>query len=255
MLKKAFNFMLMAAVVALSACNSSDVTPDKKITFDHLELDQAESAWYGQDESGEATGDDDLTTYHSELTADIATVNNYFHKTPAYGYWGSYAYSNQTADTSFDPEEKDKGTFFSYQFVAVGSNAGQYLVYNPGFSGLNNIEFNQSTEIKSISVNNLGVTYLSIMNGDGFAKKFEDGDWFKVTFTGLDAEGKETGAQDFYLADYRDGKTDVVSNWTNVDLSGLGAIKELKITFDGSDQGDNGLNTPKYLAIKEIAYQ
>src|SRR5262249_23491222 len=63
---------------------------------------------------------------------------------------------------------------------------------------------------------------LSMLNGDGFAKKFggasgNDPDFFLLTITGRNGSGDETGTVEFYLADYRftDNSLDsVVDRWT-----------------------------------------
>ena len=98
--------------------------------------------------------------------------------------------------------------------------------------------------------------YLSMCKGDAYAKKHNltDGDWFKVTVTGLSKEGETTGTVDFYLSDFRSPLTaKVVSIWTKVDLSSLGAVHQLSFSFDSSDKGEWGLNTPTYCCIDDVA--
>ena len=87
-------------------------------------------------------------------------------------------------------------------------------------------------------------------NGDGFAKKFDKGDWFKLTITGYDAAGEVTGTKDFYLADLRDpSKAYIINDWRYVDLSGLGKVKKLGFELTSSDNGDYGMNTPAYFCF------
>ena len=86
-------------------------------------------------------------------------------------------------------------------------------------------------------------------NGDGFAKKFTEADWFKITISGFDANGVKTSTVEFKLAD----GVDIVNTWTWVDLSGLGAVKKLTFDFSSTDNTDYGygdsMNTPAYFAM------
>ena len=75
-------------------------------------------------------------------------------------------------------------------------------------------------------------------------------------FVGLDDQGREVGVEPFYLADYRDGKSDALSAWTWVDLTGLGDnVSRLEFRMDSTDVGQFGMNTPAYFAIDNLTYQ
>ena len=56
----------------------------------------------------------------------------------------------------------------------------------------------EGTVIPGFYITNSAYAYTSMLNGDAYAKKFAQGDWFKLTITGLDADGKETGTKEFY---------------------------------------------------------
>ena len=102
--------------------------------------------------------------------------------------------------------------------------------------------------------------YGSMIAGDQFAKKFggpdgTDPDWFLLTITGYGAGLEPTGSVEFYLADFRfpDSQDDyVVTDWTWVDLSGLGRVHALGFDLTSSDVGDYGMNTPSYFAMDEL---
>ena len=70
---------------------------------------------------------------------------------------------------------------------------------------------------------------------------------FKAVATGTKADGT-TSTLDIVLAK----GTDVKDNWFTVDMSALGAVKSIAFSFDGTDKGSWGLNTPKYLAVDNI---
>jgi hypothetical protein len=119
---------------------------------------------------------------------------------------------------------------------------------------------NYDTTVSGAYFTNTTYAVLSMLHGDAFAKNFggssgDDPDWFKLSITGIDTEGDETGTVDFYLADYRfeDNSLDyIVDEWTWVDLSGLGNVSALGFTLDSSDSGAYGINTPAYFAMDNL---
>ena len=117
------------------------------------------------------------------------------------------------------------------------------------------ITFPTATEktVDHLYVTNSTYAVLSMLNGDSFAKKFADGDWFKLTVTGYNKDGGQIGPVDFYLADYRNGKSDIIQQWTKFDLTSLGAVNKLTFTLSSSDTGTYGMNTPAYFCMDDIA--
>ena len=103
---------------------------------------------------------------------------------------------------------------------------------------------------------------LSMLQGDAFSKKFggasgNDPDWFVLNITGHNGQ-TTTGQVDFHLADYRfsDNSQDfILDQWTWVDLSSLGAVTDLSFSFDSSDVGSFGVNTPVYFALDHLTVQ
>lgn len=115
----------------------------------------------------------------------------------------------------------------------------------------------------SVQVTNSTYAYLSMLNGDAFAKKFggaggTDPDFFKAVFTGYSGpggSGSVTGSTEFFLADFRFanvGQDYIVNQWTNLDLTLLGSAASISVGFQGSDVGSFGLNTPAYIAIDNL---
>lgn len=144
------------------------------------------------------------------------------------------------------------------------SGSGNYAI---GTTFANNgafINLPSNHLLDSMRVSNTTYSGLSMLNGDAFAKKFggpsgNDPDFFKVVFSGFsgtDATGVSTGSVEFFLADYRfaDNSLDyIVDTWELVDLTALGNARSLGISFDGSDVGGFGLNTPAYVAIDNVS--
>ena len=74
--------------------------------------------------------------------------------------------------------------------------------------------------------------------------------------TGYNACGENLGSVDYYLADFRNGKSFIEKGWANVSLVSLGKeVHKVSISFSGTDIGDYGLNTPTYCVIDEIDYR
>jgi hypothetical protein len=191
---------------------------------------------------------------------------------------------NNTYNASFDV-----WSGFSYSKVKDVTTAGfgnQYAAYQvplpsdplgAGAGGSNNyaVAYNFSpgdavitlpanTRPTSIAVTNTTYAALSMRDGDSFAKKFggttgNDPDYFRLTILGRDASNNSTGSVEFYLADYRftDNSLDyIVSHWTTVDLSSLGAsTQSLQFNLESTDNDPVfGMNTPAYFALDDLAF-
>lgn len=116
-------------------------------------------------------------------------------------------------------------------------------------------DLKRAAVIESLYVNNSTYAALSMKKGDDYSMKHHYGNkaWFKVIFTGVDAADVETGKVECYLSDFREMYSPgLLNKWTKVDLSVLGVVQQVKISFEGSDVGDWGLNTPAYVCIDDI---
>lgn len=128
------------------------------------------------------------------------------------------------------------------------------------------INFLNASILFNLRVTNATYPALAVRDGDAFSKKFggptgDDPDFFSVTFTGFsesDALGIETGSVEVFLADFRfeDNSQDfILDHWAEVDLGAIGPARSLAVSFNSSDIGDFGLNTPAYVAVDEINFQ
>jgi hypothetical protein len=115
--------------------------------------------------------------------------------------------------------------------------------------------------IESMYVCNSSYSYSSIVNGDDYATSLEKTNgYLKLQAYGYDAEGNATNngnPVEFYLCDYANN-IPAVSTWTKWDLSALGNVSKISISFDGSDKTsyDGGetyyLNTAAYACFDDI---
>ncbi len=180
--------------------------------------------------------------------------NSYVDYGGGFTSWGGFAYSNIVDKTT-------KGFGNQYASIAGGgaSNSTNYgVVYDSGSGGYGinpTITFPSGvTKLSGVSVTNTTYDYFSMLDGDMFAKKFEYGDWFKLTATGLYGSNI-TSTASFYLADFRSTNTTdhyILSDWKWFDLSSLGSITSVQFSLSSSDSGEWGMNTPAYFAIDNV---
>ncbi|MFK7897227.1 MAG: DUF4465 domain-containing protein [Myxococcota bacterium] len=149
---------------------------------------------------------------------------------------------------------------FGNQFSSfAGGGAAGSAGYGLAFLG-GRIVLPSEQVVLGAELTNTTYAALSMRDGDAFAKQFggesgDDEDFFTLVIEGIDDFGNSTGSVDFLLADYRfaDNTLDyIIDEWTFQDLSGLGAVKELLFSFESSDVGSFGINTPVYFAIDNL---
>ena len=127
------------------------------------------------------------------------------------------------------------------------------LVYSPG-SFTCPATINGAYSIKSMMVTNSTYAYLDMKNGSVYSKKFVAGDWFKVIIKGFKAK-TPTSSVDVYLADFRNGKSEILKTWRKVDISALGQVDSVAFSFDSTDKDPvYGMNTPAYVCIDNIEF-
>ncbi|MBQ9671318.1 MAG: DUF4465 domain-containing protein [Prevotella sp.] len=168
-----------------------------------------------------------------------------------YDYWYWFGYANQTDNTYTTLVDQWKN------IVGGGHNSANYgVAYAAEFNGpcyATITGSDEGFEVPGFYITNSAYAYTSITGGDPYAKKFGEGDWFKLTITGYDAAGAETGTVDYYLADLRDvNNAYVVNSWRYVDLSSLGKVKKLGFALTSSDNGTYGMNTPAYFCFDDM---
>lgn len=121
-------------------------------------------------------------------------------------------------------------------------------------------EDEKSQTVSGFYVTNSSYSYISMVEGDMFAKKFggasgNDPDYFKILIWGEKEDGSKTDTIDFYLADFRfndNSKDYIVNNWRWVDVSKLGKVKKLHFNLASSDVGTWGMNTPSYFCLDNL---
>jgi len=163
----------------------------------------------------------------------------------AYQYWSGFAYSNvvDTTDPAFENQ------YASYPGGGFGS-----AVYAVAYSAEAAVTLPGPSTVAGFRIANTTYAALTMKNGDayGFSAPLPAGGWFATTATGRLA-GTVTGSTTFLLADLRGpAPAGILASWAWFDLSPLGAVDRIEFSFDGSDKGAFGLNTPAYFAMDDL---
>ena len=260
-MKKIYSYSLSAAFVAAllsvssvaNAQDNSEVTvKDATVaTFEDLTL-EPESHWAGPaDNAVEVEGEWSKNMVGTFKSGSYEFVNSF---TPEWSSWTGCSYSNMTA-TSFASIDTDQWNSAAGHGAAGSANYG--VIYGSSTPMEIIKVLDGDTEgriIAGMNITNSAWVVECVKNGNGVAHKFAQGSWFKVTFTGVKAD-KTTASVDYYLADYRsENEADwtCLTDWAWVDLSSLGKVVSLSVSFDGTDKSYGYLNTSTYVCIDNV---
>ena len=224
--------MKKIVLIAISFLGLSVNSNAQVANFDALTFDST-GVWNGSDLSG-LYEEEGFRFYNSFDTA--------------YFSWSGFAVSNVTDNTTegwVNQYGVSTGEAYSGTNFAVATNYATTSF--------------EAKVIDGFYITNSTYTALSMLNGDGFAKKFggetgDDADWFKLSVIGK-LDSMVTDTLEFYLADYRfeDKAQDyIVNDWTWLDLNALGNLTELSFELSSSDLGDWGMNTPAYFCMDDL---
>lgn len=246
--------------------SSVDAYTTQTVTFEDVADEYlAGPSSYGENLYSTYTGGTQFTGYTDKTSDLYFGINNNF----GYEFWnGGFAisqwnemetagYLNQCSVYYSHPTTKKGGNNGSDTF-AVGYGYLDEVPTTYSYDSRPSLYFaTEGTEkvIESCYITNNTYLYHSVTGGDSFGKVFsyEDKDWYKVTATGFDKDGNQTGEVEIYLADFRtEDAGGIVTEWTKFDLSSLGAVHKIVFNCCSSDVGDYGLNTPAYFCIDDI---
>lgn len=233
-MKKILSLMAFAAIIVLSSCSDDDDEKTLVVNFNGL-LPDAETEYTGpKDNLPEGA------YYYESTFSDPTNTVTFSHYVPVSGdyFGGGFTYTNKT-----DKETHDFTN--SSAITGKGQSGSTYMTCNADGTYRNAIiTLKNSTTVKGAYFTNSTYGYLAMRDGGNGAKAFGAEDWFKVIVTGRN-NGAETGKAEIYLA--KDGK--IVNTWIWQDLTKLGTVNELTFTFDSTDTGQWGLNTPTYFCM------
>ena len=242
---KKLSLWLLASVFVLSACNEDDVTIkiEKVASFENL-ITTPETDLI-------ATEGEVISEWSSKTTyKDNQGLIEFDHYFSEWGFGGGMLCTNKTDITT--------PGYLNNSAITAGSKSGNvYITANGGeFSPaiIRNLQAD-SYEFKGAYITNTTYAYLAVKEGnDGYLNqtKFNAGDWFKLEAVGYTATGTEIGRVEMYLADYRNGKTEVLNTWKWFDWSAIARAAYIDFVLTSSDTGEYGMNTPAYFSMDDV---
>ena len=229
---------LMMGTMTFVSCNDDDNTPTEQTAVLDFENDKFTALIDNPQYNGPLLYQADSYQWEDNGNSNLScsfSLN---------GSWGKgWFYGGIAISNYIDADETHNS--FTYQLsVPKGNGSNNFAIVQAGSADNQAIlKFSDSKAhvIKSMQVMN--TTYALYASWGGIKQGLKDGYKFAVTVKADNGASKE-----IVLAE---NKT-AIENWTNVDLSSLGAVKTLTFTFSGTDAGDYGLNTPAYVAIDNI---
>lgn len=248
-MKKTSIYAAAALALLFASCERETTTTETLvITFEEVELNES-GYWNGSDLSGtpqtEESWGTQITNYYGSFADNGFVFANVY--TSEWASWQGFACSALTDTTT--------AGYLNQYSVAAGQGAGGSRQFALAYGDDATFSYTPQTDyatytLKSVMVCNSTYAYLEMRDG-GYGKQFAEGDWFKLTLTGY-ADNTQTGVVEYYLADFRDGRTFINHSWEEVDLTPLGAPDRVVFSFSGSDTGAYGLNTPMYVCIDNL---
>ncbi len=183
---------------------------------------------------------------------DGVTFNNTFSVSNGFESWGGFSVSNQT-----DSITAGFGNQYSSR-TAKGYESENYLV---SFSSAY-ILLPADSKLVEAKITNNTYAYQSMANGDAFAKKFggatgDDPDFLSVTAKGY-LSGVIQDSVTVYLADFRfeDNAEDfILKDWATVGFSEWGVVDSIHFSYESSDVGAFGINTPTYFCMDNVVVE
>jgi len=239
----------------VSCKNETDLI-SKVVDFEDVVLN-SDSVWNGSDLSGKKTNeiafDSPITNYYGSFSSHSVKFENVY--TSEWFSWKGFACSAKTDTVTFGMKNQ-------YSPIA-GVGALKSKKYAVAFDSASIICPKNTTgnfKIKSMMLTNSTWSYKAMLNGSDFGHKFSQstdkgkGDWFKVIIKGYKSSFV-TGSMDYYLADFRNGKSFISKTWVKVDLSSLGEVDRVSLTFDSSDKAYGYINNPTYVCVDNIEFK
>lgn len=204
--------------------------PEVVAGFEDITLAKADTVWQGAEAPVEGWNNWMSGTYGFQ---------SYYGGNSGYGdYFSAFTVSNQTANTF-------EGLQDAYHSASGGAYEGEnFAVWNMNYYGSDTVTFEPQV-VPGFFINNTAYAVNSMVNGDSFAKAFDQDDWFKLTINGyLNGLGIDTQVE-VYLA--KDGL--YTTEWTYVDLSQFGEMDAITFSMSSSDASEWGMNTPAYFCM------
>ncbi|MDR1739331.1 MAG: DUF4465 domain-containing protein [Bacteroidales bacterium] len=172
------------------------------------------------------------------------------------GFWEGFAYSNITA-TDFNPAQMLTQQYRSVTGMGVDSSENYAVVYVGNTYGATEINVMhkplENDSVAGVYLTNSAYALHSALNGDGMiGDPFKQGDFYKIIFTGKDADNATTGTVECYLIDYRSANSNehfALTEWKWFDLSSLGEVAKITVRVESDRNNVYGNLFPSYFCM------
>ncbi|KAA6315774.1 hypothetical protein EZS27_033816 [termite gut metagenome] len=248
-MKKLYVLTLLSVLFAFYGCQKDDEKEIVIINFDEL-LNGANQEFI----TSNGVKVDDKDYYYQTNFKEPLNILQFKHYYNDRGFGGGFTYINYTDLTT-------PGYSNLSAIAGKGKSGSVYLTSNTSIYTPARITNLQSDKYKFTGawVTNSTYAYLAVKEGnDGGGEwsvikgKFTTDDYFILTATGYDSNDKSIGKVSFYLADFRNGKSDIVNSWSWIDFTPLASAEYIEFEMSSTDTGDFGMNTPSYFCMDDI---
>ncbi len=233
-----FTLLLSALVLGTTALAQVDAT------FEDLSLPHPDTFYVNYSASGTDVGFNDGLA-HFPCVYDTSYG----------GLWSTgFAYSNMT-DSVTSGYTNEYSAKAGTGFAGSAEYAVAYCFDPSTFENSVRIDLNGAAighPVDGFYVTNTTYAYNSMRDGDAFARKFHNGDWFKLTIRGYSGGALKPDSVGVYLADFLfpdPSMNYILRDWTWVNTTPLGNVDSLQFTLTSTDNGAFGMNTPAYFCI------
>lgn len=257
MSKKIYTF-LAAALISVAVSGSAETIV--------LDLSKSETPLTFDEETGAAT-----LTYDDDTEAIESQCFQFLHSSMGdWNTWWGFTVSNSADNSNRDALTyqwsnmakggialNDDGTvkLDDYGQPVVSAEMPYIVAFYSAYMSRRPVDMlfsdDRLYEAKSVYVNLNTYAYYSIVDGDSFARAFRNGDKFTLTIHGVQSDDSEKTVV-VELASYTNGDLTTTRGWKKVDLSELGAVKEIYFTMESTDSGAYGMNTPGYFCLDKL---
>ncbi len=213
-------------------------------TFDDLTLPHADTFYVNYSASGSDVGfNDGLAHFPCVYDTDFG------------GFWSyGFAYSNMTDSVTSGITNQ----YSARPGIGYGGSANYVVAYcyNPvTFANTVTVRLNGAAighPVSGFYVTNNTYAANSMRDGDAFARKFHNGDWFQLTVKGYSSGALSPDSVSVYLADFLFPDTTmnyILKDWQWVNTLPLGNVDSLQFQLSSTDNGTYGMNTPAYFCM------
>ena len=228
--------LMVAALLGAFACFS------QVVDFEDLTLENENSSWIGSDGTG-------------QFTSSYLTLYNDYNN--QYGSWQGFAYTNGT--------DVEHGNDFNNLSSCVGHGASNSAYYVTGYIGTDwmggtydpiPVGMKIDTENSGDFANRGAYFCMPILLKSYVDRSYASNQFYFKLKASAYANGTLVGEREIMMADFTEGHSYMMDNWTYVDLSWIENADSLNfIAMSNDTAGGAGINTSMYFCMDNFGAQ